>query len=195
MTVNAYPLSWPGGFPRSKAREKGSFKTTLAGALNNVQDSLRKFASDSNKKLDGLVISSNVTLGVQRPDDPGVSVWFVWDGLGVCIAVDRYSSVEGNLQAIHHIIEARRTELRHGTLALVRATFTGFLALPAPLGSSWRDVLGFTGERNVISEALLRERYRSRASSAHPDKIGGTNAEMATLNQAYDQAKKELGYD
>ena len=31
--------------------------------------------------------------------------------------------------AIHHIIEARRVELRHGTLALVRATFAGFLAL------------------------------------------------------------------
>src|SRR5512146_2624661 len=127
--VNAYPLTWPPQFPRAKAREKGAFKTSLAGALGNVQDSLRRFAADSGKKLDQLVISSNVTLGVQRPDDPGVAVWFVWDGMQVCIAVDRYATVEGNLQAIHHIIEARRVELRHGTLALVRATFTGFLSL------------------------------------------------------------------
>ena len=54
----------------------------------------------------------------------------------MCIPVDRYNSVEANLQAIHHIIEARRVELRHGTLALVRASFTGFKALPAPAGQA-----------------------------------------------------------
>jgi hypothetical protein len=32
--------------------------------------------------------------------------------MGICIAVDRYLTVEGNLQAIHHIIEARRTYAR-----------------------------------------------------------------------------------
>jgi len=129
MTITAYPLSWPPQFPRAKAREKGRFSTTLAGALKNVQSSLDLFAKDSGKKLDSLIISSNVTLGAHKPADAGVAVWFSWDGLQVCIAVDRYSSVEGNLQAIHHIIEARRVELRHGTLALVRATFQGFLAL------------------------------------------------------------------
>ena len=29
MTISAYPLHWPPGFPRAKAREKGVFKTTL----------------------------------------------------------------------------------------------------------------------------------------------------------------------
>ena len=90
MTITAYPLTWPQAFPRSKMREKGAFKTTLAGALKNVQDSLRRFAADSRKKLENLVMSSNVTLGESRPADPGVAVWFVWDGLSVCIAVDRY---------------------------------------------------------------------------------------------------------
>jgi hypothetical protein len=61
---------------------------------------------------------------VTSPADPGVAVWFTWDGMQVCIAVDRYQKVASNLQAIHHIIEARRVELRHGTLALVRASFT-----------------------------------------------------------------------
>ena len=131
MTITAYPLHWPQGFPRAKLRERGAFKTTLAGALDNVQGSLRRFASDSGRKLENVVMSSNVTLGASSPADPGVAVWFTWDGLGVCIAVDRYQTVEANLQAIHHIIEARRTELRHGTLALVRASFAGFLALPA----------------------------------------------------------------
>lgn len=184
MSATAFPLSWPQGFPRTKTRERGAFKTTLAGALGNVQDSLRKFASDSGKKLDGLVISSNVTLGVTNPEDPGVSVWFTWDGLGVAIAVDRYARVESNLQAIHHIVEARRTELRHGTLALVRATFQGFLALPAPAGRSWHEVLMVPKD---VSRADLDAAYRRERSKAHPDK-GGDAAMFDAVERAYRQA-------
>lgn len=184
LTATAYPLTWPQHFPRAKTREKGAFKTTLAGALGNVQDSLRRFATDSGKKLDGLVMSSNVTLGVQRPDDPGVAVWFTWDGLGVCIAVDRYLTVESNLQAIHHIIEARRVELRHGTLALVRATFTGFLALPAPAGKDWWTVLGV--ERTAPAEQIIAA-YRRLRSECHPDK-GGSADRFAAIERAYREA-------
>jgi hypothetical protein len=194
MTASAFPLSWPHGFPRSKVREKGSFKTTLAGALGNVQDSLRRFAADSGKKLDGLVISSNVTLGVARPEDPAVAVWFTWDGLQVCIPVDRYLTVEANLQAIHHILEARRVELRHGTLALVRASFTGFKALPAPSGHRpWREVLQFPDLARQYSEAEIRAQHRKLASNFHPDREGGDGAKMAELNAARGEALKELG--
>lgn len=132
MKATAYPLTWPPHFPRAKNREDGRFKTALPNAIKNVQASLRNFAADSGKSLKNLTVSSNVTLGADSPADPGVAVWFEWDGLQVCIPVDRYRSVASNLQAIHHILEARRVELRHGTLALVRATFQGFLALPAP---------------------------------------------------------------
>ena len=92
MTATAYPLSWPATFPRTKWREAGKFKTALPNAIKNVQTSLRGFASDSGKKLENLVISSNVSLGHDTPADPGVAVWFAWDGLQVCIPVDRYSS-------------------------------------------------------------------------------------------------------
>lgn len=187
MAATAFPLSWPHGFPRSKARERGAFKTTLAGALGNVQDSLRRFATDSGKKLEGLVISSNVTLGVSSPEDPGVSVWFTWDGMGVAIAVDRYARVESNLQAIHHIIEARRTELRHGTLALVRATFQGFLCLPAPKGSHWTEILSLP--RDARREDV-KVAYRRLATLHHPDK-GGSSDKMAELNAAQEEALKE----
>ncbi len=184
MTITAYPLTWPQAFPRSKMREKGAFKTTLAGALKNVQDSLRRFAADSRKKLENLVMSSNVTLGESRPADPGVAVWFVWDGLSVCIAVDRYLTVEANLQAIHHIIEARRVELRHGTLALVRATFQGFVALPAPAGKEWWQVLGVAKDAKPEE---IKAAYRKLAAEHHPDK-GGDQARMAEINKAYEES-------
>lgn len=103
MTISAYPLAWPPHFPRSKYRDDGRFKTALPNAIKNVQGSLRNFASDSGKSLQNLVISSNVTLGVDSPADPGVAVWFVWDTLQVCIPVDRYRSVASNLQAIHRL--------------------------------------------------------------------------------------------
>jgi len=186
MTITAYPLTWPKQFPRAKTHDKGRFSTTLAGALKNVQESLRLFAVDSGKKLDGLTISSNVTLGVNKPQDAGVSVWFTWDGLQVCIAVDRYSSVEGNLQAIHHIIEARRVELRHGTLALVRATFQGFLALPASIARDWWVVLGVSKD---ASPEQIKAAYRKKSADHHPDK-GGSEAAMTEVNLAYQEATR-----
>lgn len=190
MTATAYPLTWPTAFARTARREDGRFKTTLAGALKNVESSLRLFAGDSGKKIEGLVISSNVTLGVQRPADPGVAIWFTWDGLQVCIPVDRYTRVESNLQAIHHIIEARRVELRHGTLALVRATFTGFKALPAPPGDSWREVLGF-GPADVVGRAAVEATYKRKRKAAHPDS-GGDAEQFDRIQRAYQQAIAEV---
>ena len=189
--MTPYPLAWPENIPRWKAaRQPGQFKTTLSGAMNNVADSLRRFGVDSGKAVSDLVISSNVTLGRNNPDDPGVAIWFKWDGLSVCIPVDRYSKVEANLQAIHHIIEARRVELRHGTLALVRATFTGFAALPSPSGKrSWRTVMGFAS--GPVSRDQVDAAYRRLAGERHPDR-GGSNEAMAELNAAKSEALKEL---
>lgn len=180
----AFPLAWPRAFKRAKDHEKGSFKTTLAGALKNVDTSLRLFARDSDTTLSNLVISSNVTLGVQNPVDPGVAVWFTWGEMSVCIAVDRYARVESNLQAIHHIIEARRVELRHGTLALVRASFTGFLALPAPPGSNWWEVLGVDPK---ATPEEIEKAHKRLASKHHPDKPGGDSELMAKINDARKQ--------
>lgn len=198
MSAAAYPLTWPDHIPRSTRRESGQFRTSLAGALKNVEDSLRLFARDSGKKIEGLVISSNVTLGVQRPADPGVAVWFTWDGLQVCIPVDRYEKVEANLQAIHHVIEARRTELRHGTLALVRASFQGFKALPPPPGArparTWREIFGVNGNvtpGQSMKDFIERE-YRALAKKAHPD-AGGSAEEFAELQRAREEALREIG--
>ncbi len=188
MSPAAFPLTWPTMFPRAKSREAGRFKTALPVALKHVQDSLRLFGVDSNKRLTELVISSDVTLGVAAPADPGVAVWFTWDGLQVCIPVDRYDSVASNLQAIHLIVEARRVELRYGTLPLVRATFQGFLALPAPKGEHWTEVLDLPKD---ASADAVKAAHRKLASWAHPDRSGGSNEAMARNNTAYDAALKE----
>jgi hypothetical protein len=193
--IPPYPLHWPDHIERCSRRETGRFKTAFPTALNNVRKSLQLFGSDSGKKLEILALSSNVTLGVQKPADPGVAIWFRWGGMGtaepLCIPVDRYTTVEANLQAIHHVIEARRVELRHGTLALLRASFRGFLALPAPSAArAWREVLDLIGESHPARDQIERH-YLIKARSAHPD-AGGSDEEMAALNVARDQALKEI---
>jgi hypothetical protein len=200
VTPQAYPLQWPAGFPRWKnGRTNGAFKTDFDSALRNVRRSLELFAKDSGKKVEGPVLSSNIDLNPltatsasRKPSDPGVAVWFSWDGLQVCIPVDRYATPAANLQAIHHVIEARRVELRHGTLALVRATFTGFQALPGPKG--WRDILGLAQVPMAnIGKATIENKYRELARDRHPDKQGGSTELMAELNTARDNALKEIG--
>lgn len=191
--IEAYPITWPREFPRTAKPQPGKFQTTLAGALKNVEDSLRRFGADSGKKIEALVISSNVTLGAQRPADPGVAVWFTWDGIQVCIPVDRYDRVEHNLQAIHHIVEARRTELRHGGLSIVRATFMGFKALPAPGKSSvagWRVEMEFPIDATP-SRADIDARFKKLRSVRHPDKGGNADA-FAALQAAYGMACQEV---
>lgn len=192
MDAQAYPLTWPDTMPRTPNKVASKFQTGLSAALKNVRGSLQRFAVDSGKSVANLVISSNVTLGVERPADPGVAVWFVWDGMQVCIAVDRYAKVEDNLQAIHHIVEARRTEMRHGGLHIVRATFRGFTALPAPKRRSWREVLGIITSGPVSAENV-DSAYRRLAKTRHPDAPGGSHDAMTELNLAKTQALKEIG--
>lgn len=189
--TTAFPLSWPAGFRRTPPdrRENGQFRTSYDQAIKNVQGSLRGFAKDSGKAINDPVMSSNLDfMGQMKDRDPGIAVWFTWDGIQVCIPVDRYASAAANLQAIHHILEARRVELRHGTLALVRASFEGFRALPAPK-SPW-DVLGL---KPGSSKDAIETQYRTKAKTAHPDVAGGSAAAMTELNAARDQALKEIG--
>jgi hypothetical protein len=174
--------------PRTPAekREKGSFKATLHSALNNVQEELRLFASDSRKSLGAIIISTNYTLGETRPADPGVAVWFEWDGMPLCIPIDRYATIEANLQAIFHVLGARRVELRHGTLQLVRASFAGFLSLPAP-EMRWWEVLDINRDS---TRAEIDAAFKRKAADAHPDR-GGDPETMALLNLARGAAHQE----
>jgi hypothetical protein len=185
MSIDAYPLKWPGGWPREKNKMKSQFKTTLAQALKNVRWSLELFGKDSKKPISEIVISSNVSLGSENPKDNGVAVWFTWEDKQLCIAVDRYEKVQDNLQAIHLVIESRRTELRHGGLHLLRQAFQGFKALPERAGGKncW-DVLGIEQTKDVAS---IKGRYRALCLVVHPDH-GGTQAQLDEVMTARDEA-------
>jgi hypothetical protein len=188
--IKAYPLTWPAGWPRTKDKLSSRFKTTVAAALKNVSNSLVLFGKDSETPTTDIVISSNVSLGNNNPNDCGVAVWFTWEKKQLCIAVDRYKTVQENLQAIHLIIESRRTELRHGGLHLFRQAFTGFKALPEKSGSdTWFNVLGISDK---ATEEAIKEAYRKKAAIHHPDK-GGDSEMFNKVTEAYRQALQQLG--
>lgn len=191
----AYPLHWPKGWKRTPRPSNSRFKTSLAGAIRNVQSSLTLFAADSGEKINDLVVSTNVTIMDNKPSDPGVAVYFSWHGSPVCIAVDRYKTVQENLQAIHHVIEAERTKLRHGGLHLVQASFRGYAALPPPgneevkrFRSDWWVTLGCQPSATLNT---AKSAWRTLSKKHHPDH-GGDPAKFEEVQYAWKRAQEQF---
>lgn len=193
--TQAYPLHWPFGFPRTKNPGRSQFRTNAHDALGNVTRSLKAFAKESGRDIVNLIVSSNVTMMNEEPKDGAVAIYFRWDNMDVCIAVDRYLYPKENLQAIHHVIEAERTKLRHGGLNIVRSAFRGYAALPPPKGPDgqlarpWWDVLGLP-EGATLQQA--EDAYRREVKEHHPDR-GGDPAKFNLVTNAIREAREGQG--
>lgn len=214
--ISAFPLAWPVGWKRTPAhgrfparfvrRERKSTtysdgssrswnenrRLTMADAIARVLDELQRMGI----QRDDVVISTNVQTrldglprsGAREPDDPGCAVYWQ-DGFGArrVMAIDQYTKVADNLAAIAATLDAMRAIERHGGAAILERAFTGFVALPAPGATrEWWEVLGVARTASV-DEA--RAAYRRAASEAHPDR-GGTDARMAEVNRAWQQAQE-----
>ena len=196
--VTAYPLTWPEGWKRTKNPVRSRFgdwkkPVTIAKATTFVLDELRKMGIpdfsiilSSNLRLrnDGLPYSSQRT-----PDDIGISVWWNDGGKQMVIALDQYDRIADNLWAVGKTIEALRGIERWGGGEILQRTFTGFAALPHIQERNWRDVLGVDGaDREEITV-----KYKKLRSFFHPDK-GGNKDAFNEIQNAYDQARRELGF-
>lgn len=186
--TTAYPLAWPQSFRRTTSRKTSQFKATLNGAMDNVENSLKRLSNASGQKVTDIVFSTNYSLSERNPKDPGCAVYFNWNGISTCIAVDIYSKLEGNIQAIHHCIEAELTKLRHGGVQLVEAAFRGYAMLPPP-SADWRKILK-AGANPDIED--VEASYKQLSKKFHPDSQTGSHEKMAELNDAIKQARREL---
>ena len=185
--IPAYPLAWPVGWPRTgaAARASGAFKVTISAALKNVNDEVRKLGGKMT------CISSNVTLGSQNPQDPGVAVYFSYDGEETAIPCDRWTRVEANLQAIAKTIEAMRGIERWGAKHMVKAAFRGFAQLAGPQHTTaWHSVLGVQAH---ASTAEVRDAYRTLRGSTHPDRPGGSAVRFDEIQRAWSAFCAERG--
>jgi len=202
MSIPAYPLQWPEGWPRSRGRKSGQFgkqerKYTQTGSYNQKADLTMADAMKRVKyELERLgvnvandsIVSTNLKLnlsGLPRGDqgevgDPGVAVYFQKrNGPMRVIAIDAYYRVRDNLAAIAATLEAMRAIERHGGAQILERAFTGFAALTAP-GKNWWDVLEV---RPDASRDAIEANFRRLARDRHPDQ-GGSDQAMAELNEA-----------
>lgn len=211
--IRAYPLAWPVGWKRAPVRVEARFarrerksttysdgssrswqqnrSLTMADATARVLDELQRMGVERQD----VVISTNVRTrldglprsGEREPDDPGAAVyWQEVVGPSRVMAIDQYDRVADNLAAIAATLDAMRAIERHGGAQILERAFAGFTALPAPgAAREWWEVLGVARTAS-IDEA--RAAYRQAASAAHPDR-GGTDARMAEVNRAWEQAQ------
>jgi hypothetical protein len=190
------------GWPRAATRQKGVFKGTPAAIVQELVHEVNLLVLGKEARthiLNNVIISSNVPLGrtgqpiasemTRALPDPGVALYFTRKGKPVCLACDSYDAVWKNVRALQLTLEAMRGIERWGSTQLLDRAFTGFAALPekATAETCW-NVLGIpsTSDRIAIDTA-----FRKRAMELHPD-LGGTNAEMARLNEARHQALESI---
>lgn len=187
--VEAYPLSWPVGVPRSKDKKRARFRCNFSSAIKGIQDELRQM------KAEKIVISSDVPLkknGTPYLDSPrvkdvGVAVYFKREQREIVLACDRWDSIKDNAQGIALTLAAMRGMERWGASDLLDRVFQGFMALPAPsLWKPWHEVLGVH-----FSETLAgcEAAYRRLMKTAHPDQ-GGSELQAQELNRAIQEARK-----
>lgn len=214
MTIPAYPLQWPAGWKRtpSATRTRSRFVTkerrtstfsgssylhskelTIADGVERVRGELARMGI----RDDDLVISSNLELrldgfprsGQREPGDPGIAVYWRDAGETRCMAIDRYDRVADNLAAVAATLEAMRAIERHGGAEILNRAFTGFAALPgpAPARDWWITLCVPKG----APRATVDDSYRRLRSLHHPDR-GGDAVAFHEVQQAYDQACREL---
>lgn len=181
--VEAYPLTWPGGWRRTKREDRTTSrfgrrvsdaalgyrpirKLTLAGARDLLMAELRHAADDEN----AIVISTNIPVrndGLPRSgsspkrDDPGVAVYFRVNGRDVAMACDKFFEVPDNLAAIAKTLEAMRSIKRWGAHELLDRAFHGFQALPPgtpppPEERPWWEVLNLPKEVASLKDGAGR---------------------------------------
>lgn len=187
MNPQAYPLSWPAGWPRTDVsrREASRMQSTLPAALKNLTAEVNRMGGKN------LVLSSNCTLGHERPADSGVVAYFTRDGDPVAIPCDRWKTVAENVQAIAKTIEALRGIERWGAKHMVKAAFRGFAALPERAGGKtcWQ-VLGI-GASGTTSRDTIEDAYKARAKVCHPD-CGGSTEAFQELLTAREEALRSI---
>lgn len=187
--IEAYPLTWPLGRPRTGWREESKFNVTPGRAIKDVQDEVARLGGS------GLIISTNVPLrrdgvpfATMRPNgDPGVAVYFTYKKKPMCFACDRWDRVEDNMRAVAKTIEALRGISRWGTGDMIEQAFTGFAALPS--FEAWWQVLKLNGPN--VSRDDIQRAWRTLISEHHPD-TGGDTDQAARINRARDQGLEAL---
>lgn len=194
-SVKRFPLEWPMGWKRSRARRHGKFRSggqwiSIARATERLEHELDKLGAKN------VTLSTNVSLRLdgrprsdENPADPGAAIYFSFKGKATVLACDTYHQVGDNIAALAAHIEALRAIERYG-VGTIEQALAGYKALPADSAADWRAVFGFPADSSPSVDQVDKA-YKAAAKERHPD-VGGTEIEMSHLNRARDYALMEL---
>lgn len=207
----AYPLTWPDGWPKPKHRVRARFagSTTFESKRydGTTYTSKRKrehsieearvymFQELQRLGASNIILSSNLRLrsdgmpisGQRTPDDSSIAVYFNLKGKPHVLACGKWDRPQDNIWAIAKHVEALRGQERWGVGSIEQA-FRGYTALPEKAGGlSWWDILGVPINS---TEEQVTVAYRTKAKTLHPD-VGGDADAFAKLNEAYRMATSQ----
>lgn len=216
--VQAFPLSWPDGWPRTPLHARKTdhpFRRRNFATGGNDVISFDRARRDLRGELSrlgarGITLSTNVPLrndgeayanaARRRMDDPGVAVYFTLKGRQMVMAQDRYWDVAANMRSLALAIDGMRQLERHGGGTMMERAFAGFAALPAPDGHKpkrpWWTVLNYSpnpDDRADLSVEEIEARFRTLAKRRHPDVDGGSVEAFQELQEAKDDAIRQVG--
>lgn len=195
--MEAFPLQWPIGWPRTKLLVSSRFgkgmynKPTIALSRDFLFDELKRLGASR------IVLSTNLELrndglpysNQKNPVDRGVAVYFVREKQDMVIACDNFDNIGCNIHAIAKTVEAMRGIDRWGCSELMSRAFTGFKALPENgtiTNTSWWEVLGLKSPD--ISQEEIKSAYRELIKTHHPDK-GGSSEFFIRIQKAYEESQ------
>lgn len=188
--IQAFPLQWPLGWERSKFTKRARFKDnkTIYSSVSSLRGELIKLCAIN------LIVSTNIPVkqdgtpysSYKIPTDKGVAIYFTLNKNPHVLACDKWDKVEHNIYAVAMHIEALRGQSRWG-VGTIEQAFTGFKALSAS-GSNWWEILGIS---EYSCESEIVSAYKLKSKVAHPD-VGGSNEQMAILNNAKEQALQSI---
>lgn len=189
--VEAFPLHWPAGYPRTAERKRSVFKgQTFFGGVKQILGEVRRLGGSE------CIVSTNIPLrkdgmpysSTRIIHDPGVAVYFKLNSRPMVLACDKWERLEDNAHAIALTIEAMRATDRWGVSQMLERVFQGFTALPAPTPDRpWWVVLECVQHADTD---FVEDQYRRLAKKKHPD-LGGSPQAMSELNRAIEQARLE----
>ena len=153
--ADAYPLTWPDGWPRTRASKR---VWALPGGHGNAMSwdrvVSRLITEVGRLEASHVVLSSNQPLrrdglpyaAKRNIEDPGVALYFRLGDRSLVMAQDRYCLLIDNIRSLALAIEGLRQMERHGGGHMMERAFRGFEALPPPSTDTrpWREVLGLS---------------------------------------------------
>lgn len=161
--TEAYPLSWPPGWPRHKGGRDSDRRFNgptyrwdrvyrgLVEELERIGATQITVSTNQPLRRDGYPYAQERAIA-----DTGVAVYFMRGKKSLVMAQDRFNTVMGNMRSLTMAIEGLRQMERHGGATMMERAFDGFAALPAP-DDCWK-ILGI--DKAVIQRMRAKENWR-----------------------------------